>query len=446
MILKSTVTVLSLATAFAAGAANVQQERLDKLNGKALGRVIYHGATLIDGTSAAPRAHMAIIVKDDRIEAVLPAAQLSEQQRSGARMVDTAGQYVLPGLIDSHVHYATNPDRPYAEAELKRNLYGGVTGVRDMAGDARELAGLSRDALLNRIPSPDIYYASLVAGPSFFNDPRTVVAALGAQPGSTPWLYAVDDKTNLPLAVAQARGTGATGMKIYANLPGTLVRKLIAESKRQNFPVWTHVQVYPASPYDSLGATAVSHVCMIARHVREAGKSAYGHANEPSYAGLTAEDPEIKKYIAALAKSGTIMDATLSVYKTEGPRCHISLAGDITRAMHKAGVKIIAGTDTDNTGEDPFPVLDHELEKLVKYAGFTPQQAIIAATANAAEALGKQQEFGTLEAGKQANMVFLQRDPMQDISNVRSVVLTVKRGHEFARADYKFTPLPVHED
>jgi hypothetical protein len=141
--------------------------------------------------------------------------------------------------------------------------------------------------------------------------------------------------TNLPLAVAQARGTGATGLKIYANLPGTLVRKLIAEAKAQHFPVWTHMQVYPATP-DSLGATAVSHVCMIARHVREAGKAAYGHGGEPSYEGLTAEDPGIRKYIAALAKSGTIMDATLSVYKTDGPHCHLELAGDITRAMHKA--------------------------------------------------------------------------------------------------------------
>nr|WP_315249143.1 amidohydrolase family protein [uncultured Duganella sp.] len=446
MKLKSTILAAAVAVSFNAAAVDTQQARLDKLSGKALGRVIYRGATLIDGTSAAPRANMAIIVKDDRIEAVLPAAQLTGQHTEGARMVEVGGQYVLPGLIDSHVHYATNPDRPYAEAELKRNIYGGVTGVRDMAGDARELAGLSRDALLNKIASPDIYYASLVAGPSFFKDPRTVVAALGTQPGTVPWLYAVDDKTQLPLAVAQARGTGATGMKIYANLPGTLVRKLIAEAKAQHFPVWTHMQVYPASPYDSLGATAVSHVCMIARHVREAGKAAYGHANEPSYEGLSADDPEIKKYIAALAKSGTIMDATLSVYKDQGPRCRIELAGDITRAMHKAGIKIIAGTDTDNTGEDPYPVVDHELEKLVKYAGFTPQQAIIAATANAAEALGKQREFGTLEAGKQANMVFLQRDPLQDIGNMRSVVLTVKRGHEFARSDYKFTPLPVHED
>ncbi|MTV36520.1 amidohydrolase family protein [Duganella radicis] len=444
--MKLKYAVIALAALCASVQANTQQERLDKLNGKALGRVIYRGVTLIDGTAAAPRAHMALIVKDDRIEAVLPATQLTAQQAEGARVVDASGQYVLPGLIDSHVHYATNPDRPYAEAELKRNIYGGVTGVRDMAGDARELAGLSRDALLNRIPSPDVFYASLVAGPSFFKDPRTVVAALGTQPGTVPWLYAVDDKTELPLAVAQARGTGATGMKIYANLPGTLVRKLIAEAKAQHFPVWTHMQVYPASPYDSLGATSVSHVCMIARHVREAGKSAYGHSGEPSYEGLNAEDPGIQRYIAALAKSGTIMDATLSVYKSDGPHCHIGLAGDITRAMHKAGIKIIAGTDTDNTGEDPFPVVDHELEKLVKYAGFTPQEAIIAATANAAEALGKQREFGTLEVGKYANMVFLRQDPLQDIANLRSVVLTVKRGHEFARADYKFVPLPVHED
>jgi hypothetical protein len=426
--------------------ADAQLDRINKISGKALGRAIYRGATLIDGTSAVPRAGMSVIVSDDRIEAIIPSAQLTAAISANARIIDVAGQYVLPGLIDSHVHYATNPDRPYAEAELKRNIYGGVTGVRDMAGDARELAGLKRAALLNQIPSPDIFYASLVAGPSFFKDPRTVVAALGEQPGAVPWLYAVDDKTRLPLAVAQARGTGASGMKIYANLPGTLVRKLIAEANSQHFPVWTHMQVYPASPYDSLGATAVSHVCMIARHVREAGKSAYGHGGEPSYQGLTAQDPGIRKYIAALARSGTILDATLSVYKTDGPHCHIELAGDITRAMHAAGIRIIAGTDTDNTGDDPYPALFGELEKLVRYAGLTPQQAITAATANAAEAVGMGREFGTLEAGKYANMVFLKNDPLTDIGNVRSVTLTVKRGHQFARSDYRFLPLPRHED
>lgn len=408
-------------------------------------QTIYRGATLIDGTAAAPRADMAIIVEGERIKAILPSAQV--QAADGAAVYDAQGMYVLPGLIDSHVHYATNPDRPYAEAELKRNVYGGVTGVRDMAGDARELASLSRDALLNRIPSPDIYYAALVAGPSFFKDPRTIAAAQGMAPGQVPWLYAVDGKTDIALAIAQARGTGATGLKIYANLPGPLVAKLIKEGRRQGFPVWTHQQVYPSTPYDTLGATSVSHACMVARYVREAGKAAYGHSGEPSYAGLTAADPGIRKYIAALAKSSSLLDATLSVYAPKDtPRCQIELAGDITRAAHQAGVKIIAGTDTDGQGDDPYPIVDRELERLVQYAGLTPNEAIIAATANAAIAIGKQRDIGTLEAGKFANMVFLKKDPLQDIANLRSVVLTVKRGRQFARSDYRFTPIPEQKD
>lgn len=402
-------------------------------------QVIYRGATLIDGTAAAPRAHMAIVVEGERIQAIMPDAQVDAG--GGAKVVDARGLYVLPGLIDSHVHYATDPDRPAAEAQLKRNLYGGVTGVRDMAGDARELASLSRAALLHDIAAPDIYYSALVAGPSFFHDPRTVAAARGTQPGQVPWLYAVDEQSDIALTVAQARGTGATGMKIYANLPGPLVARLIAEGRRQRFPVWTHQQVYPSTPYDSLGATAVSHACMVARYVREADKAQYGHGGEPSYAGLTADDPGIRRYIAALARSGSLLDATLSVYAPSGtPRCPIELAGDITRAAHRAGVKIIAGTDTDGPIDDPYPILDRELERLVQYAGLTPNEAIIAATANAAQALGQQRDIGTLEAGKFANMVFLKKDPLQDIGNVRSVVLTVKRGRQYPREDYQFAP------
>src|ERR1043165_5803539 len=75
--------------------------------------VVYRGATLIDGTSAAPRQDMAIIVEGERIKAIVPAAQADT---SNATVHDMRGMYVVPGLIDSHVHYATSPDRPYAEA------------------------------------------------------------------------------------------------------------------------------------------------------------------------------------------------------------------------------------------------------------------------------------------------------------------------------------------
>ncbi|WP_394780759.1 amidohydrolase family protein [Undibacterium sp.] len=440
--------------------AAAQQQKLARFAGRATAKTIYTNVTLIDGTAsgatAAARPSMAIVVNGDRLGAILPMEQLSKQMTADAEVLDMHGMFALPGLIDSHVHYATLPTRVTSEALLKRDIYGGLTGVRDMAGDARALADLSRSALVNEIPSPDIFYSALVAGPSFFTDPRTEFASLGMPPGQAPWLYAVTDTTSLPLTIAQARGTGATGLKIYANLSGKLVRGLVNEGKKQSFPVWTHQQVYPATPYDSLGATTVSHACMIARYVREPGKQHYGHADEPSYAGLTADDPGIKKYIAALARSGTMMDATLVAYipaippATEqnkpippNPHCPVQLAGDITRAMHKAGIPVVAGTDTDIVPDDPHPALYGELEALVRYADFTPYEAIVAATRNAAKALGKQGDFGTLETGKFANLILLREDPTQDISKLHTLVMTVKRGHRFLQSDYHHQPIPL---
>ncbi|MFZ6646187.1 amidohydrolase family protein [Undibacterium sp. TJN25] len=437
--------------------AAAQQQKLARLAGRATAKTAYTNLTLIDGTTTGPRpavrTNMAIIVNGDRIGAILSMSQFSKEIADDVEVFDMHGMFALPGLIDSHVHYATQPSRVTAEAELRRNIYGGLTGVRDMAGDARALADLSRSSLLNEIPSPDIFYSALVAGPSFFADPRTVLASLGMQPGQVPWLYAVTGRSSLPLVIAQARGTGATGLKIYANLSGRLVRGLVREGKKQSFPVWTHQQVYPATPYDSLGATTVSHVCMIGRYVRDAGKDQYGHANEPTYAGLTADDPGIRKYIAALARSGTIMDATLSVYipppPAEGkpaapdPHCPVQLAGDITRAMHRADIPVVAGTDTDTVPDDPYPALYGELDALVRYAGFTPYEAIVAATRNAARALGKESDFGTLEAGKFANMILLKEDPTQDIAKLHTLAVTVKRGHRFVQADYHHQPIPL---
>src|SRR5439155_9632347 len=110
------------------------------------------------------------------------------------------------GLIDSHVHLATSPNRRYAEALLRRDLYSGVTTVRDMAGDARVLADLSRAALIGEIPAPDIAYAALMAGPAFFKDPRTVDSARGAVAGEVPWVRVVTPATDLALSIAGGKG------------------------------------------------------------------------------------------------------------------------------------------------------------------------------------------------------------------------------------------------
>jgi imidazolonepropionase-like amidohydrolase len=444
-------TVLAAAAA-AASDADTKRERREliaKASGRATGRVIYENVVLIDARQSAPRPGMAIVVEDERIAAVVPMQELTEAQRKGATLHAAQGQYVVPGLMDTHVHYATLPDRPWAEADLKRAVYAGITGVRDMAGDVRSLADLSRSAWLNRIPSPDIFYSALMAGPDFFSDERTAMSALGQTPGQVPWMQAITPTTDLALAVAEARGTSASGIKIYADLDGALVRAIIAESRRQGFPVWTHLAVYPATPYDALGANSVSHVCMLGRYVMEPQKSRYGHENEPDYGKLDPAGPEIVRYGRALAESGTLLDATLSVYtrstdpapKGRGPGCPREVAGAITATLVKQGVQVSAGTDSGAAPDDPYPALYGELESLVRYAGFSPYEALVAATLNSARATGVARDYGTIEPGKYANFVLLSRNPMVDIGNLRSILLTVKRGHAYARSEYHHTPI-----
>src|SRR3546814_15834880 len=102
---------------------------------------------------------------------------------------------------------------------MRRDLYGGITAVRIMADDLRPIAELARASLVGEIAGPDLYFAALVAGPSFFEDQRTKAIAAGAVPGEAPWMPKIDDRTNIPLDVAMARGNFATGLKIYAKLP-----------------------------------------------------------------------------------------------------------------------------------------------------------------------------------------------------------------------------------
>src|SRR6185437_4521830 len=113
----------------------------------------YNHVRLIDGTGAPSRDDMAIVVKGERIVAITRAIA------PGKNIVNMHGAIAMPGMINTHVHLATWPNLPYAEAIQRRNLYAGITAVRDMAGDTRELGFLARDARIGNFPSPDTYYA-----------------------------------------------------------------------------------------------------------------------------------------------------------------------------------------------------------------------------------------------------------------------------------------------
>ncbi len=421
--------------------------------GRILEPVIYTGATIIDGTGAKPRKGYSIVVLNRDIHIVAPDARARRIAGVTARVVDMTGTYALPGLIDSHQHLATVPDRSIAEAFLRRFVYSGVTALRDMAGDTRHLADLSRGARFEEFASPDIYYVALMAGPEFFDDPRTIDSARGETPGQVPWMQAITDQTDLKIAVAEAKGTGATAIKIYADLSQPLVAKITEEAHRQNMKVWAHAAVFPARPREVVdaGADAVSHACMLAYQAFAQMPPAYHHrpgVEDAMFAGGV--KPELASLYADMKARGTVLDATLYVYDVmwkipnpqPPPYCTQALAAKLTRQAHDSGVEISVGTDADSDWDAPYPSLFDEMQLLVDKAGFTPMQAIRAATLIGARAAGQEKQMGTLEGGKLANIVFLSKNPLADIANMKSVVLTVKRGKEYARADYK----PITKD
>lgn len=416
--------------------------------------VLYQGATLIDGTGAPARPGMSILTRGERIETIGPVA--TTQPPAGARVVDVRGLYVTPGLINTHEHLSTPPDRRFAEAMMRRDLYGGVTQVRDMADDLRQVADLARAARVGEIPGPDIAFAALMAGPEFFEDPRTHAVAAGETAGAVPWMRAVTPKTDLPIAVAEARGTGAAAIKVYADLPAGRVAAITREAHRQGALVWAHAAVFPASPREVIeaGVDSVSHVCMLAYQASDRMPRAY-HRRAPVQEDRFTDgaNPKVDSLFAALRSRGVILDATLSVYaelardhaahpKGPQPYCSEAFAEQLAGRAHRAGVLISAGTDGFSPRTDPWPALQGELELLQDKAGMSPAAVIRSATLVGAMSIHRQNEMGTIAQGKLANLVFLAKDPLADVRAFRSVVLTVKRGAPFWRKDFK----PVSAD
>jgi imidazolonepropionase-like amidohydrolase len=325
-----------------------------------------------------------------------------------------------------------------------------------MADDLRAVADLARASLVGEISGPDIYYAALMAGPEFFDDPRTHATTIGAVAGAAPWMQAIRADTNLVIAVAEARGTGASGIKIYADLPAERVAAITAEAHRQGIPVWTHAAIFPASPKDALdaGVDTVSHVCMLAYQASDVMPRAYHHraaVDEARFSG--GDNPVVGKLFEQMRAQGVVLDATVLIYREmaeayaahpagPAPYCSETLAERLANQAFRDGVAISTGTDGFSPQADPWPALQDEMELLQDKAGMPPAQVIRSATYVGAIALHKQGEMGTIAPGKLANLVFVAKDPSKDVGAFRTVVLTVKRGADFWRKDYR----PVTRD
>jgi predicted amidohydrolase YtcJ len=378
-----------------------------------------------------------LVITNDNISNILPSKNYIANDT--VQSIILKGKYVLPGLIDAHVHFATDPTqerRDHAEKVLKEMLLTGVTSVRDMAGDSRALSSLSRNALVGDIVAPNIYFSSLMAGTKFFADPRTIASAQGGESGKMPYMKAIDDNSNIELEVAQAKGTGAQGIKLYAVLTKEQVHTIVAEAKKQDLFVWSHGALIPALPSEVVasGVISVSHASMLVNEKYPNREDIPASWTDATALEMPSEfwDNEYNKLeldntFKLMKQYNVVLDATLTVYENFKNKPHLhwryEMAKRITIGANKAGVKVAAGSDSDQA-----TFVQHEMKLLVNEAGFTPIEAFVSATKNSAQATGILKNQGSIEVGKKANLLFLNSNPIENIDHIDDAYLVIKNG------------------
>jgi len=405
----------------AAAASIADLERISRrARAVAGGTVALVGATLVDGTGAAPVPNATVVVADGRIVAAGAAEHVAIP--AGARRVDVRGKTIVPGLWDMHTHLNQIEWAPVY-------LAAGVTTVRDMGNEVPFITALRRSVQAGRTVGPRMLLAGLVDG----GGPN----AFGAVQAETP-----DEGVG---AVRLYHGLGFEQMKLYSLLKPEVVAAICREAHRLGMTVTGHVP------------TALSLLAAV--------DSGMDHIAHLPIRGDPASD-SVRHIIAVLKERGTVIDPTASWGELLGHSTTVPVASfqpvidrlppvlaqritamgtanidaaaangrldrtlSIIGALYRAGVPIVAGTDEGIPGFSVY----REIELYAK-AGMSPMDALRSATAVPAKAMGIEAELGTIEAGKRADLVVLDANPLDDISNIRSVRLVMTGGRLYASA------------
>jgi imidazolonepropionase-like amidohydrolase len=381
------------------------------------------GATLIDGTGAAPVPDAAVVIEDGRVTEAGPRAALAWP--ADAEVIDARGRTVIPGLIDAHDHLASHGyalatrwglDEPASTAHLRTarvladTLAMGYTTVRDAGGLD---AGFKLAVEQGLIPGPRLVLGLQIISPTGGIGDRVSPSGHGCCGAYDPLLP--DSVANGPDAVrdvvrrlvragADVIKTATTGGASSRPGHGPLdaafspveMEALVTESHALGRRVMCHALGGPGLLTAlEAGVDSVEHGCYLD------------------------EDPTL---LNRMAVQGTFFVPTLTVYvyHRESPAPHVRERARALHAHHVAsvqralerGVPIAAGTDAGGHGH-PRNAL--ELKYLVE-AGLSPMQALRAGTQWAARCLGLDREIGTLEKGRQADLVVVDGNPLDDVT------------------------------
>ncbi len=405
--------------------------------------------TVIDMTGAPPRPDATVIVEVGRIVRVGPAPEVPIPE--GARVLERRGRWLLPGLWDMHAHTG----RP--ERDLGLFLANGVTGIRDMGGEAeghpaRPPSPLSATWKELR-PVRDAVRAGREPGPR-------IVAAGVMLDGPEPWAgtLRVDGADEARRVVRMLRGEGVDFIKIGTGLRRDAYEAVAQETTRTG-PVFAgHVPGgMTALEAAQAGQRSIEHLmglppdCFSGAHPGADCGTVLAHLAElrtwqtPTLVAwhnlLLRHEPAVRgrselRYVRGLAeaweKDTEAQLRTQPPAEREGARGRLEQLVRAAGALHRAGVRLLAGTDCGNPYTVPGFSLHEELRRLVA-AGLTPAAALTAATIEPARYLGLDGEIGTIEAGRSADLLILEDDPLADVANTARIDSVIVKGDALDR-------------
>jgi hypothetical protein len=416
--------------------------------------------TVIDGTGAAAKPDRTVLVECGRITLISP----SDKARLAGtpHIINARGLYLIPGLWDLHVHIWD------ADRAFPLFLANGVTGVRNMGGHPEDLKRWRQELIEGKRLGPRLIACGpVVDGPPPIHPDHSVV---------------VKDAAQARAAVDDLKSQGWDFIKVYDNVSRESYFAIAAESKKDAIPYVGHVPVsVTAMEASDAGQKSIEHLDGLDYVISPIGdrfrRDRLERIGKPSQPGEMMKLPlrladEFKQLadsydekraadlFAHLVRNGTWQVPTLSVahvYASIGdarvyhderlryvskedrdwwennPIVHIDIpeyvAGRkrefqevmrITRSAHQAGVRFLAGTDSGGVPYLYYGFSLHDELALLVDAGFTPMQALQAATRGPAQFLGFA-DTGTIEAGKRADLVLLRADPLADIHNIQKI-------------------------
>ena len=387
-------------------------------------RVVLDNARVVDGTGAAPIARARIVIEGDRIAAV--GAMETTPAPDGAEHVDLAGRTVIPGLIDLHFHIEDDPKLAL------RQLSHGITTFRDPGQWEEKFVELRKMIAADRLPAPRIF----TAGPHID----------GENPAYPNDAVVARDADEARRFAERNLDQGATSLKIYFRLPMASAEAVIGVCNARHVPCTAHLEILDARELFLAGLQGVEHITslgssLLPRVAREKYRQAVLKDNNArrdgryeAFASLDLDGPEAGAMYEVLAQRRPWIDATLAVFERRlapptpdvpAAKAAVFAAGfdrmkQLTRRVAAAGGRVVMGGHSTvpfaKRGEAPW----RELELLVE-SGFTPLEAIHAATGVAAGFLYRDQDLGTIAPGRLADLVVLTGDPVRDIAELRTV-------------------------